>query len=165
MTREQRKDWLEGIGFAALIASLIFVGLETRNSSKQAALTAQAIEISSYQELMNNITELNVLAVQDVEVATLLYKAFNTSEELSDVDEYRLYRNLFTRFRHGDMAYFHYERGVINEAQLLSVLEVLILDNPRVQEFWSEYQGYFVESYRDYVNELIEKKTTGELSD
>ena len=156
MTREQRKDWLEGIGFVAIIASLVFVGFETRNSTKQAVLTAQAMEISSYQELMGNIAELNMLAVQDAEVATLLHKAFSSSEELSEVEQYRLYRNLFTRFRHGDMAYFQFERGAINEAQLRSVLTILILNNPRVLEFWEERQGFFVGPYRDYINQLID---------
>jgi hypothetical protein len=158
VTREQRRDWLEGIGFVAIIASLIFVGLETRNSTRQAALTAQAMEISSYQELMDNISELNMLAVQDAEVATFLYKAFQTSEDLTDVERYRLYRNLFTRFRHGDMAFFQFERGTIGEAQLLSVLEVLLLDNPRVMAFWKKNQSYFVEPYRDYINNLINQK-------
>jgi hypothetical protein len=158
MTREQRKDWLEGIGFVAIIASLVFVGLESRNSTKQAALTAQAMEISSYQELMDNITELNMLAVQDVEVATFLHKALSTSEELSDVEQYRLYRNLFTRFRHGDMAYFQYQRGAISEARLLSALEVLLLDNSRALEFWKEYQEFFVGPYKDYINQLIDSK-------
>jgi hypothetical protein len=101
VTREQRRDWLEGIGVVAIIASLVFVGFETRNSTRQAALTAQAMEISAYQELMDNIAELNILAVQDAEVATFLHKAFQTSEELSDVEQYRLVRNLFSRFRHG----------------------------------------------------------------
>ena len=158
MNREQRKDWLEGIGFVAIIASLIFVGFETRNSTRQAALTARAMEISAYQELMDNIAELNMHAVQDAEVATFLHKAFRTSEELSDVEQYRLYRNLFTRFRHGDMAYFQFEQGAISEAQLLSVLGVLILNNPRVLVFWEKNQSFFVEPYRDYINDLIDGK-------
>ena len=158
MTREQRKDLLELIGGVAIIASLIFVGLETRNSTKQAALTAQALEISAYQELMDNIAELNMHAVEDAEVATFLHKAFETSEELTDVEQYRFHRNLFTRFRHGDMAYFQFERGAITETQLRSVLGVLILNNPRVQVFWDQNQRFFVESNRDYVNQLIDER-------
>lgn len=162
MTREQIKDWLEGIGFIAIIASLIFVGIETRNSTKQAALTAQAMEISSYQELMANIAELNMLAVQDAEVATFLHKAFETSEELTDVEQYRLYRNLFTRFRHGDMAYFQYEQGAIDEAQLRSVLGVLILNNPRVLQFWNKNQHFFVDGYRNHINQRIAERVTNQ---
>jgi hypothetical protein len=165
MTREQRKEWLEGIGFAAIIASLVFVGLETRNSTKQAALSARAMEISAYQELTDNIADLNMLAVQDAEVATFLQKALETSEELSDVEQYRLYRNFFSRFRHGDMAYFQFERGAINEAQLRSVLQVLLLSNSRALEFWDRYQNFFVESYRNYVNQLIDERTTDRPSD
>jgi len=161
MTREQRKDLLEVIGFVAIIASLVFVGFETRNSTRQAALTAQALEISAYQDLMDNIAQLNMNAVQNAEVGTFLHKAFETSEELTDVEQYRLYRNLFTRFRHGDMAYFQFERGAISEAQLRSVLEVLILSNPRVREFWDRYQNFFVDSYRDYINQVIDEKTSG----
>ena len=58
MTRVQLKDLLEGIGFVAIIASLVFVGIETRNSTRQAVLTTQTLEISAYQELMDNISEL-----------------------------------------------------------------------------------------------------------
>ena len=115
MSREHWKDWLEGIGFLAIIASLIFVGIETRNSTQQARLTTQAIQISSYQELMDNIAELNASVVQDAEVAAFLFKAYATSEELTRVEEFRLSRNLFQRFRHGDIAYFQYQRGVIDD--------------------------------------------------
>ena len=83
---------MEGIGFGAIIASPIFVGIETRNSTKQAALTTQAIEISAYQELMDNIAELNTLVVQDAEVAAFLHKTFDTTEELTDLEQFRLSR-------------------------------------------------------------------------
>ena len=43
MDRQQLKDILEGIGFAAVIASLVFVGIETRNSSQQTALNTQVL--------------------------------------------------------------------------------------------------------------------------
>ncbi len=155
MTREQWKDWLEGIGFLAIVASLIFVGIETRNSTQQARLTTQAIQISSYQELMDNIAELNASVVQDAEVAAFLFKAYATSEELTDLEKFRLSRNLFQRFRHGDIAYFQYERGVIDEARLRSALNVLMLGHPRVQAFWGDARDSFVESYQGYVDQLI----------
>lgn len=155
MTRTQIKDWLEGIGFAAIIASLIFVGIETRNSTKQATLTTQALEISAYQALMDNVAELNMLVVQDAEVAAFLYKAYDETEELTDFEEYRLNRNIFQRLRHGDIAYFQFERGAIDEDRLRSSLKVLNLENPRVRNFWDRMQGNFVEPYRNYVNQLI----------
>lgn len=157
MTREQFKDWLEGIGFAAIIASLVFVGIETRNSTQQAILTTQTLEITAYQDLMDNISNLNTVAVEDSEVATLLLKAFDTTDELSELEEFRVNRNLFQRFRHGDMAYFQFERGIIDETRLRSTLQVLRLNNPRVREFWERNEMNFVDSYRNYVNEIIKE--------
>ena len=157
MTREQFKDWLEGIGFAAIIASLVFVGIETRNSTQQAILTTQTLEITAYQDLMDNISNLNTVAVEDAEVAALLLKAFDTTDELSELEEFRVNRNLFQRFRHGDMAYFQFERGIIDETRLRSTLQVLRLNNPRVREFWERNEMNFVDSYRNYVNEIIKE--------
>lgn len=160
MTRTQVKDWLEGVGFVAIIASLVFVGIETRNSTKQATLMTQTMEISAYQELMDNIAELNKFVVEDAEVAAFLYKAYGTTDELSEFEQFRLDRNIFLRFRHGDIAYFQFERGAIDEARLRSSLRVLNLGSPRVQEFWGRYQNNFVEPYKNYVNRLIDERMT-----
>lgn len=163
MNRTQWKDLLEGVGIVAIIASLLFLAIETRNSTRQAVLTTQALEISAYQELMNNIAELNRIVMQDAEVSAFLSKAFSTSEPLTDVEQFRLDRNLFDRFRHGDMAYFQYERGAIDEERLRSVLRVLRLNNPRVQAFWEANKQNFVASYRAYINQLISEQDATKL--
>jgi hypothetical protein len=162
VTREKWKDLLEGIGFAAIVASLIFVGIETRNSTKQAALTTQAIEISAYQDLIDNIHEMNVLTLQDPEVAAFMFKVFSTSDELTDLERFRFERAAFQRFRHGDMAFFHYQRGVFNEDRLRSALKVMRLENPRIREFWERYQWNFIPSYRDYINNLLAEQDSEE---
>jgi hypothetical protein len=158
MTREKLKDILEIIGFAAIIASLIFVGIETKNSTKQAALTTQALEISAYQDLIDNITEMNVLSLENPEVAAFMFKVFNTSDELTELENFRFQRAAFQRLRHGDMAYFHYQRGAIDEARLKSTLQIMRMGNPRMREFWNQYRDTFIPSYREYVNRLLEEQ-------
>ena len=158
MKREHWKDLLEIIGGVAIVASLIFVGLETRNSALQAELNTRAIEITAYQDLIENISEMNILTVENEYVANLMYKAFNTSESLSEVEQFRLSRAFFLRFRHGDMAYFQYERGAIDESRLRAVLMPLSLGDDRVQVFWRENRQNFTPAYRVYLNELIEKE-------
>jgi hypothetical protein len=157
MNRQQRKDLLEAIGFAALIASLIFVGIETRNSTEQAALTAQALELSSYQQLMDNISRMNEATIENPEVAALMYKAYRTSDELTELEQFTFGRAMYLRFRHGDMAYFQYQRGAIDEVRLRSALQVLNLGAPRVTGWWNQNQGNFVDSYQDYINKMIDE--------
>jgi hypothetical protein len=105
LTRENWKDVLKGISIAAIIASLVFVGIETRNSTKQAVLTTQALEISAYQDLIDNIAEMNALILQDPEVAAFMFKIFSTAEELTEVEKFRFDRAAYQRPRHGDMAF------------------------------------------------------------
>jgi len=159
MTREHLKDLLEGIGIIAIIASLVFVGIETRNSTKQAILNTQALEISAYQELMDNIAEMNFLIVQDPEVAALMFKAWSTTDEFTELEQFQFGRAAYLRFRHGDMAFFQYQRGAINEARLRSALKVINISNPRMKAFWGRVQHNFVESYRDYINQLIDESS------
>jgi len=159
MNREQRKDLMEVVGGVAIVASLIFVGIETRNGAIQAELNTRAIQITAYQDLIDNISEMNTLTIESEYVAELIYKAFATSEELTELEKFRLERALFVRFRHGDMAYFQYERGAIDEERLRSVLKPLRLNNRRVREFWGRYQNNFSKSYRDYMNNMIAAST------
>lgn len=165
MTRDHLKDLIEGIGFIAIIASLIFVGIETRNSSRQAFLNTQALEIAAYQELMDNIAEMNILIIQDPEVASFMHKVYSTSEELTELEQFRFSRAAFLRFRHGDMAFFQYQRGVIDEARLRSSLKVLNLSNPRVRAFWEQVKRNFVGPYGDYIDQLINENETPVLED
>ena len=165
MTREHLKDLLEGIGFIANIASLVFVGIETRNSTKQAYLNTQALEIAAYQELMDNIAEMNILIIQDPEVAAFMHKVYLTSEELTELEQFRFDRAAFLRFRHGDMAFFHYQRGAIDEARLRSSLRVLNLSNARVRDFWERNKRNFVGPYSAYIDQLIDEKGAPVLKD
>ena len=152
MARQQWKDIFEGIGFLAIIASLIFVGIESRNSTRQAALTTQALEITAYQELMTNIEELNLLALQDDNAASALASIWDEPDDSELFGERRV---LFLFFRHGDMAYFMYERGAINEDRLRSALRPIPLHTPLAREFWKQNKFIFTPEYQDYIDVMI----------
>ncbi len=152
VNRQQWKDSLESVGIVAIIASLIFVGIETRNSTKQADLTTQALEIAAYQELMTNIEELNVLSLQDDNVASVMARFW---AEEGDLDKFRERRAFFLLVRHGDMAFYMYRQGAIDESRLHSALGPLELDNPLFIKYWGEYKFAFVQEYQNYIDKLI----------
>ena len=160
MTRRQWKDIFEGIGFMAIIGSLIFVAIESRNSTKQAALTTQALEITAYQELMTNIEDLNVLGMHSDPAALVLARIWN---EPDDLEQFRETRVLFLLFRHGDMAYFMFERGAISEDRLRSTLGPLPLNSQRGRNFWDQNKNAFTEEYREYIDGMI--ANTGAVTD
>jgi len=154
MGRQGWRDLLEGIGLASIIASLVFVGIETRNSTNQAILNTQALEIAAYQELMNNISEINSLSVESQYAAAVAAKIYGQPE---NVEQWQWNAALFMIFRHGDMAYFMFERGAIDEDRLQSALRPLPMQNPLALDFWNSRKFVFVEQYQEYVDRLIEE--------
>lgn len=72
MDRQKLKNVAEATGFTAVIASFLFVGIETRNSTKRSELTTQAFEISAYQALISNIDDLNMLLIENRSMAPVM---------------------------------------------------------------------------------------------
>lgn len=155
MNREQRKDLLEGVGIVAIIASLIFVGIETRNSTAQTELNTRAVEIAAYQQLMANITAANAQSVTSEDAAGVIAAMREWSD--SDVYSWRIASAFYQQFRHGDIAYFMYQRGVIDEDRLLSALRPLPLRKQKGREFWANSKVSFVPAYQVYIDSLIEQ--------
>lgn len=143
------------IGFLAIIGSLYFVGVETQNSAEQTALNTQAVEIAAYQELTSNISEMNAIGIGDEDAAAIFVQM--RDGVLGDVDAHRLQAAFYNQFRHGDMAYFMYERGVIDEDRLRSTLRPLPLAGATGIEFWTRNKFVFVERYQQYIDALIEE--------
>ena len=152
MTRDQWKDVMEGVGVIAIIASLVFVGIETRNSTRQSALTTQALEITAYQELMTNIEELNILSLQSESTAVVMRSLWEPGE---DLDDFRQTRALYLLLRHGDMAFFLYERGAIDEERLRSAIAPIDLNNPIIRDFWNARKSTFASGYQNYMDNLF----------
>ncbi len=153
MTRQQLKDLAEAIAFIAIIASLVFVGIESRNSSKQSMLNTQALEITAYQALMSNIDDVNALSLESPIAADAMAKIW--SADASDAEQFQLDRVLFILFRHGDLAFFMYERGAIDEDRLRSVLAPVPINTEVGRDFWERNKGAFTENYRNYLDDQI----------
>ena len=159
MDRQSWKDIAEAIGFTAVIASLVFVGIETRNSTKQSELTTQALEISAYQALMSNIDDLNLQLIENPSMAPVMERVWGDGDG-NDSELFQLNRALYILFRHGDLAYFMYERGAIDDVRLESALAPVPVWTEAGRDFWAERKGSFSENYRNHIDALIEKSAT-----
>lgn len=157
MNRQQWKDLAEAIGFTAVIASLVFVGIETRNSTKQAELTTQALEISAYQALMSNIDDLNKVLLQNPDLAPMMAEIWSGGEE--DPKGYQARRAMYILFRHGDLAYFMYERGAIDKDRLDSALGPVPVYSEAGKKFWEQNRQGFSQGYQAYIDEIINRQS------
>ena len=106
---------------AAVVLSLIFVGLEVRESALQTELNTQSLQVTAYQDLIAQIGAINERGMDNPELGQLV-AATSSFNELSEIDRERVFSNLMLIARHGDMAFYQYELGMLTEERLESAL-------------------------------------------
>ncbi len=138
----------ETLGFLAVVAGLVFVGVEIQQNSR-------SVQVAAYQDLIAQISALNTLVIENPDFAELVV---GSRESLTPVQQLQHTALLWLLFRHGDMAYYQYERGVLDDDRLLSATGPLRqqLRDPFVQGEWTRlYRNAFVPIYQDDVDRLI----------
>jgi hypothetical protein len=162
MASDNLQKWAliaEIVGGIAIVVSLGVVAFQLSQSNDQEALNTSALEISAYQDLIANITDLNEMVISNPELSVAIARAIEEPDTLSADERRMAFIYAMSLFRHGDMAYFQYERGAINEARLNSTLMILTtrLHLPFFRVFWDREKDLFVAPYVQYVDEMVER--------
>ena len=149
---------LEIITATAVVVSLVFVGMEIRNSTQQMEQNTRSLQVSAYQDLISRIVEMNAI---DIDKATSI-DILASKEFLDATQTQKLNSLLWILFRHGDLAYFQYESGSINQERMISAMAPLILrlQNPKIVERWKQIRNVFVPSFRAYVDDQISESSS-----
>ena len=123
MTRDQWKDWLEGIGILAIIGSLIFVALEIKTNT-------ESNKIAIEQNFAANWMIINSTVAANHDLATVLEKG-QAGEEL-DRAEARQFGAFVSMFF---TQAFHmlrlYDQGLISEDQVRLAFRALRVNAQR----------------------------------
>ena len=127
----------------------IFVGIQIRQNS-------EISEIDAYQDLISQITLMNSLRVQDPQFADLFWRFDHGEEPRNDVEHARLEAFLYTVFRHGDLAYRQYDKGLIDRDGLVSVLAPTrsFLNTALGKEVWATLSPSLNQGYVAFVDEV-----------
>ena len=145
--------WLEIISAIAVVISLVFVGLEIRNSTEQTEQNTRALQVSAYQDLINRIVDMNAIDIEDgTSIESLVSLESPTAQQLQ-----KLNSRIWIIFRHGDMAFFQYESGSITEERMLSAMAPLLdrLNYDPVVKQWNEVKWAFVPAFKSFIDEYI----------
>ena len=116
----------EIISALAVVAGLIFVGLEIRQSTEQAELNTRAIETAAYQELIAQVLQISTTVAAD----EALFDVFLRNQEgevfteQADIARFDLYT--ITVARHADMACFQFQQGTLSEERLVSAMAIFM---------------------------------------
>jgi hypothetical protein len=130
----------EIVGAIAIVISLITVAMQINQSAQETALNTNAVQVSAYQALVGDVITINLIISENPQLAELVTRitdggTFNNNAEVHQYDQY-----ISAIFEHGDMAYYQYEKGIINEERLWNILGIVTtqFQIDYVQNEWDE---------------------------
>lgn len=146
----------EILSAVAVVASLMFVGLQIQQGSAETALNTRAIESNAYQNLVAQIGSLNAIIIENPDFAKIRQKIFRgeaaTGDELAQFNAY-----VTMLVRHGDLAFRQYKNGLIDERALFSVLAPLraMLPYEASQDQWEFLKPGFDPEYVEHIESML----------
>lgn len=140
----------------AVVLSLVFVGLEVRESARQTALNTQALQVEAYQELIGRIIDINMMYLDNPDIAARTVTDSNIDSLTGE--QQRQFRTLvLTRLRFGDLAFYMLQLGMLDRERFESAIRPLSNDfcNAFFSDIWNGARVNFVESYQAYIDSQI----------
>ena len=152
MTSVKLKEAAELVGIVAIVVSLIFVGLEVRQS-------AAATRGATQQALADAAREASGALVANQETADLTLRFLRSDDwsDFSEVERFQIVLLFTTMLRVYESAHYQWrERNLSPEiwsgwdASLSGVAPM-----PGLSKYWDERQDYFDESFQLYFEGLM----------
>lgn len=136
------------ISAAGVIASLIFVGIQVRQSVKAARSTA-------FQSMVSSIIATNTTALGNPELLDLIDRG-GRGAALKPAEHARYVIFVLTAARLAQSAHYQMKLGLLDKVQLESVIYNLIrhMNTPAGSAVWSELAGRSDPEFCQYVEEL-----------
>lgn len=144
------------IGAAGVIASLVFVGIQVRQS-------VHASKATAFQELVSTIIAVNLAHIDNPQLLGIIDRA-GKGEALS-AEEHRLYVPLvLSAIRLAQSAHYQVQLGLIDRSKLESVVYNLVrhLKTDSGRTAWAELERRSDPEFRDYIASLLVRSDTYE---
>ena len=140
----------EIIGGTAIIASLIFVGLQVRENTRITMLTSD-------RALDQQNLALNLSVTDSNDFAAILVRAELDRDDLEAAERARFDNYCFSRFGGYENVIANRTEGFIpdDEYNVWATHFKYRFDKPGYQQFWNEYRHGYFPDFRAWVDELF----------
>ncbi len=141
----------ELVGGLAVVGSLIYVGLQVRQSNR----LAQADAVQAYVQTYNR----DVLSpLQDQAFAQTLRRGLNDFPKLNREEQIVVHGHLAKSILLGQTAFFLRRHGLVHEdfAESRQAIEVAIVKSPGGTQWWRAVRQAYPPDYVAYLDRLVE---------
>ena len=148
--RLDRTTIVEGIGALGVIASLLFVGVQVRQS-------AEATRAATVLQLKENWVQLNLTYLQSPETADAFAAVERVGYADADSRSQYLVAAAYRAIMHNwSNAYFQYRIGTLDDEQWGPLLRDIAVESPNayIWLIWDEWQHIFDDPFQRLMDSL-----------
>ncbi len=141
---------VEIIGGIVIIISLLFVGLQLKESAKA---TRSATAVTTVSELTSWYSNLG-----NSEQGSYVFWNFMTNpESITPVERFQAIMNLHGILLTWQNSYYLVKEGTLDKRVQESLLEIIngVKNNPGFQVFWHSRKAIFLKEFQEYVEEIM----------
>jgi hypothetical protein len=141
---------IEIIGGIVIIVSLIFVGLQLKESAKA---TRSATAVTTVSELTSWYSNLG-----NSEQGSYVFWNFTTNpDSITPVERFQAIMNLHGILLTWQNSYYLVKEGTLDKRVQESLLEIIngVKNNPGFQIFWQSRKAIFLKEFQEYVEEIM----------
>jgi hypothetical protein len=148
----------EAAGALAILVSLIYVGVQIRQSTQQFSRSIEARQLAAFERNIESGNRVRELLLLHPELADLMLRGFDSQDNLQDLEKFRfslLIRNIFSSMQGGyirHLALDHDPEAFVGGTRILDEL----LANPGVREWLESYEPDWRSEFRALVDARLE---------
>ncbi|OAO00035.1 hypothetical protein A8B75_19085 [Sphingomonadales bacterium EhC05] len=140
------------IAAVALVISLIFVGIQLRQSIQQAKRVEAATRVAAMREAHGNLANWYMHTSQHQHLTSLIGKALNEFDSLSDDEVAQYITSGMALLSYAQNAFYEWRAGDLPDEQWKSWQAALqFLATPGGQKLWAMRRHGFADLFADYV--------------
>jgi len=147
MNIESMANYADVIGGAAVIVSLIYVGIQIRRSAKSSQSQAN-------QSAHESLASVSLEVSKDPEFSNFVRRGLIEFDELSEDDKFRMIMLMTTTFRRYENIFYQYKRGFLEQGLWGGYEQSILLMfySRGGQAFWKRRRMHFSELFRSYLD-------------
>ena len=142
--------WIEAVGAAGVIASLLFVGVQVKQS-------AEAVRAATVLDLKENWAQLNLTYLEVPEMTDAYLLVAEVGYANADPRSQFLFASAYRAIMHNwSNAYYQYRLGTLDDEQWRPVLRDMVSDSrtANVQAVWDDWAHIFDDPFRSLMDSL-----------
>ena len=150
----------EIVGAIAIVISLLYVGVQVRDSTR-------AVRSAAVNDANTSIQNWYLTISNNRQVSELWLDGLRSPEALDEDDEYQFHMTMHAAYMGFQNAFLLAQEGSLDEDILASITAALLptKDLPGMRRYWRQRRGYFYPAFAEYIDTVFSGNESSDAVD